>query len=335
LLLLVAALLVCQNLRPKSSQDTATPESSTAPTDESESSSAEASNVEQSPIVFKRDGKIILLDGIDGEEIEIDEGDSPSINYDQMKVAYIKMDEDNNIHIHNIETGQKENVITEEGRLRSVQWSPNGKYLVTNSGTSAEGCGAIYEYPSGNKSAAFGTIGSGWEWLNNAELVFVEPQEVTPERPYESGLGMGLSKISAAAGGKQVLAQVTSTEDYGLIEIIDGVIFFSKTEVADSSYWVTSDERTVTYWKMSGDGAGKEAVKGSELTKEKVAAVASERYPEYELHWVPDRNTNFPNWVIFSLYKGGDGGDSAICIADLDDLQNTLKQIATGAYPDW
>jgi Tol biopolymer transport system component len=70
----------------------------------------------------------LLLKGLQNKPIEIDEGESPSLSSDQTKIAYVKMDIDNNIHIYDIISGEKETITTDEWRLRRISWSPNGKY---------------------------------------------------------------------------------------------------------------------------------------------------------------------------------------------------------------
>ena len=62
----------------------------------------------------------------------------------------------------------------------------SGRYLITDSGTSHVGAGAVFEYPAGNKIVSFRTY-EKIEWVSNNELVFVEPQEILPPRPYGGG----------------------------------------------------------------------------------------------------------------------------------------------------
>lgn len=197
-------------------------------------------SVEQSFVVFEKDDKIYSLDGINNEAAEIDEGNSPSLSNDQTKIAYIKMDKDQNIYVYDRLTKEKVIIETDEWRLRNVEWSPDGKYLVTDSGTYIKGSGALYEYPSGNKTTTFATPG-GPTWLSNDEPNL-------------------------------------STEVY---------------------------------------------------------AILPQEYSENKMFGRPNRNDNFSNWVIINLITEGSIYNNLICIVDLNDPQNTFRQIAVGAYPEW
>lgn len=316
--------------QPSLAQPTQTPVATITPKQEP----SQITDVEQSLLVFEKDGKIFLLNGLGSEAVEIDEGNSPSLSNDQTKIAYVKMDKDNNIHIYDRITEKKESITTDEWRLRGVQWSPDDKYLITDSGTSLQGGGAVYEYPSGNKGTTFSTLGN-LEWLNNSEFVYVEPQQVSPERPYGSGSGSGLSKVSISSGAKQILAQASGVDDYNLLEMKNGIIYFSKTTVVDNNDWGMQDKEVKTYWKMNADGTGKAEISKPETLRDKVLTTIPQQYSDYQLFSGPDRNDNLTSWVIFDLNSGGSVYNNLICIVDIENPQNTFKQITVGTYPTW
>lgn len=331
----VAGYFVSQNIQlkkgqPSVAQPTQAPVATTTPKQEP----SQITDVEDSLLVFEKDEKIFLLNGLSSEAVEIDEGNSPSLSSDQTKIAYVKMDKDNNIHIYDRVTGKKESITTDEWRLRGVEWSPDSKYLLTDSGTSPQGGGAIYEYPSGNKGSTFSTFGN-LEWLNNSEFVFVEPQQVSPERPYGSGSGSGLSKVSIVSGAKQTLAQASGVDNYNLLETKNEIVYFSKTTVADNNDWGMQDKEVKTYWKMNADGTGKAEVGKPETFRDMVLATIPQQYSDYQLFSGPDRNDNFANWVVFDLNSGGSVYENLICIVDIENPQNTFRQITVGTYPTW
>ncbi len=331
----VATYAVYQNIQLKKEQSSvAQPTQTSVATIIPKQESSQITDVEQSLLVFEKNREVFLLDGLNSEAVEIDEGNSPSLSSDQTKIAYVKMDQDNNIHIYDRVTEKKESIVTDERRLRGVQWSPDGKYLITDSGTSPQGSRAVYEYPSGNKGLTFSTFGN-LEWLNNSEFVFTEPQEVSPERPYGSGSGSGLSKVSIISGAKQTLTQASGLDDYNLLEVTDGIIYFSKTTVADNNDWGMQDKETKTYWKMNADGTGKTKVSKPETLRSEVLAAIPQQYSNYQLFSGPDRNNNLSNWVVFDLNSGGSVYENLICIVNIENPQNTFRQVTVGAYPTW
>lgn len=331
----IAGYFAYQNIQlkkeqPRLAQPTQTPVVTTTP----EQEPSQITDVEQSLLVFEKDEKIFLLNGLNSEAVEIDEGNSPSLSSDQTKIAYVKMDKDNNIHIYDRVTKKGESITTDEWRLRGVQWSPDSKYLITDSGTSPQGDGAVYEYPSGSKGSTFSTFGN-LEWLNASEFVSVEPQQVFPERPHGSGSGSGLSKVSIGSKAKQILAQASGVDDYNLLEIKNGMIYFSKTTVADNNDWGMQDKEVKTYWKMNADGTGKAEISKPETLRDKVIATIPQQYSDYQLFSGPDRNDNLSNWVVFDLNGGGSVYKNLICIVDIESPQNTFRQITVGTYPTW
>jgi hypothetical protein len=299
---------------------------------------SQIAEVEQSILVFEKDGVIFLLNGLSSRAVELDEGNCPSLSADQTKIAYVKMDKDNNIHIYDRITDKIESIPTDERRLRCVTWSPDSKYLVTDSGTSTQGSGAVYEYPSGNKATTFSTSApSNLTWLNDSEFIFQEPQEVSPMRPWESGTGRGLSKVSIASGAKQILAQASSFDDYSLLEVKEGTIYFLKTTVADPNDWGKQDKEVTTYWKMNPDGTGLTEISKPQTLRDKVLETLPQQYSDYRVFSGPDRNDNFTNWIVFDLIRnsGGSVYENLICIVDTENPQNTFKLITVGAYPTW
>ena len=220
-----------------------------------EQKSSPTIKVEQSLTAFAKDGKIYLLDELNNETITIDEGTQASLSHDQKKIAYVKMDKDNNIYIYDRSSNEIESITTDAWRLRGVQWSPMSNYLLTDSGSDIDGSGAIYGYPSGKKGQVFQISARKLQWINNNEFVFVEPQQVEQQRPI--GSAKGLSKISIINGTKKILAQANNFENYNLLNVENGIIYFSKTSVADSNDWRMQDKQTISYWQMNADGTEK------------------------------------------------------------------------------
>ncbi len=295
---------------------------------------SQTADIRQSPLVFIKEGQIFLLKGLDSEPLLIDEGSALSLSNDQTKIAYVKMDKDNNIYIYNKSTKEKKTIITSEERLRAVEWSPNDRYLITDSGTGTAGRGAIYEYPSGKKISTFSILVDRLQWLNNNEFIYVEAQEVSPLRPFGFGFGSGLAKISLPSGSKKILAQANTLNDYSLLKVENEKIYFSKRTVDDNDMWKIHDQIVKTYWKMSADGAEKNEISEPETLEDEILSLIPQEYSDYRLSSL-DRNNNLTNWIVFRLNSGDSISESLICIINTEDPQNTFEQIAVGTHPNW
>ena len=306
------------------------------PTPTSEQPSAFKS-IENSLVVFEKEGKIFLLDGLNNQPVEVAEGNKPSLSPERSKIAYARMDEDNSIHIYEVKTGKIETLTTDEWRLRDVSWSPNGKYLITDSGTDVVGAGGVYEYPPGRKITSFNSYMGKIEWVNDEEFVFVEPQEVSPPRLYGGGEGSGLSKITLPGGERQLIAQATALEDFGypLFKVENGIIYFSKTTVKSSDDWDFPDKVEVSYWQMNSNGEEKREITKPETLSERVTSELPAEFSGYGISSGPIPHPDENNWVIFEIYKGGSVYNDPICIMNLNNPKDSFMQIAIGSYPSW
>lgn len=133
-------------------------------------------------------------------------------------------------------------------------WSPNDKYLLTDFGTSPVRTKNAYEISTGKNTASFQSYSKPL-WLNNEEVLFLELQEVTPPRPWESGEGSGISIINLATGEKKVLKKATELKQYGSAEfklLDNGDIQFSLTEVSSPDNW--GIEGRISFWVMNKNG---------------------------------------------------------------------------------
>lgn len=319
----------------KQSRITPPPIISTEPTPIEQIPTTSVNNINNSMVIFEKNGEIFLLKGLGSQPIGIAKGNTPVLSPDRSKIAYVKMDVDKNIYVYDIVSTKTETIqTTDEWRLRGVEWSLSNKYLITDSGTDVVGAGGVYEYPGGKKIASFRNYGKT-EWVNNNEFVFEEPQEVSPLRPYGGGQGSGLAKMKLPTGEKQVLTQATSLEDFSLLKVEKGVVYFSKRAVKNSDDWSDPEKPETTYWQINSDGTGKKTISKPETLREKVVNYLPAEFSGYRIFSGPIVHPNFSNWVIFDINKEGSVYNDPICIMDISNPQNTFKQIATGSYPSW
>lgn len=294
--------------------------------------------VEDSLIAFEKEGKIFLLNGLDKQPAEVAKGNQPAFSPDRSKIAYVKAHEDSNIYIYDVKTGRTNAFSTNEWRLVGVSWSPDGEYLVTDSGGADSKIGGIYEYLTGKKVASF-TANYDYRkmaWASDKELVFTELQKVSPYRPYGSGKGSGLSKITLPDGNKQqTLVQATALEDFGLIKTENGRLYFTKNVVKSSDDWSFSDRKETSYWQMNSGGDEKTEIAKPGTLEERTLGELPTEFSGYHFFSNPTPHPNSSDWVIFSIHKEGLVPDGPICIMDLNNPNDSFLQLATGTHPSW
>jgi hypothetical protein len=189
------------------------------------------------------------------------------------------------------------------------------------------------KYPTGNKVATFSVQGKT-KWLNNNELIYQEAQQVNPPRPWENGYGIGLSKIRATDGKKQILLQADKLNDYQLLKVENEIIYFSKRTVASSDDWEVQEKQIETYWKINTDGTNMTEINKPETLENEVLALIPQQYSNYQLYSL-DRNDKLTNWVVFELSEGGSIYNDLICILDIENPATSFRQITVGTSPNW
>ncbi len=287
-----------------------------------------------SPVVFGKEGKVFLLKNLYSKPFFIDEGNSPNLSSDHSKVAYIKMDKDNNIYIYSISTSERKVIPTHQWRLRGIRWSPNNRYLLAESGTGCIGEDSIFTYPEGKKVISFSVFG-GVKWINSNKLIFGEPQRVVPPRPYGNGSGRGLAEIELPSGRKKEVVLATALKDFSLLRVSDNLIYFSESVVKSNSDWERLDRQKEVYWQMDIKNNIKKRIKNRPKTlNEKVAGLLPSKLSEYSIYGaVP--HSKFTSWVVFEVRKDFSSKDSNIYIMNVRNPAKTLKRIIAGMHPSW
>ena len=178
------------------------------------------------------------------------------------EVTFIKRDLDNNIHFYNIRTGKFKEIVTKEWRLRGIKRSPDGKYIVTDSGVAWEGGGAVYDYSSGKKVMNFVNLGGSGKWVSNKEYIFNEPRtkELLPngiKRPItgEITYWVGVSKIVLPSGEIKKLIEPSPFEDYEVADYnFNEHILVKKKSVKEINDWSDKNKVRITYILINSEG---------------------------------------------------------------------------------
>jgi len=214
-----------------------------------------------------------------------------------------------------------------------TSWSPDGKYLVVDTGTSPVRDKTVIDSNTGKEILSFTTYNDSYVWINDNEIVFSDLQDITDPRPYGGGEGTGIAIINLN-GQKRVLKTATDKKDYSLIQLVDDKIYFSLTTVESSEGWIDEANQTISYWTMDEFGNNLIQVEKIESLEEKIEKLLPSPYNEYKSLWHATSLTN-TNWVIFVLNKAGKTQlEDEIFIMDIDNPES-IKKIGNGSWPSW
>jgi len=145
--------------------------------------------------------------------------DSASLSTDNKLIAYlIKTDEINtgerNLYIYTISTKQSTLYLSNLGLTNSVQWSPDDKYLVLESGTYISRTYTPIEYSSKESKQWFSTSEAvsndynQYYWIDSNSIVFMRTSTIyDPEhKPAGSQMLNEIDKVDLTTGKKTQLA---------------------------------------------------------------------------------------------------------------------------------
>jgi hypothetical protein len=301
--------------------------------------------VDKSTIAFvDNSNKLMLLKGIRSTPVQIAKATSAEISPDGKKLAYVFIG-DPKIHVLDLSSGKTESIETEYSTLRMVFWSPNGRYLISETGSDVVGSQEVFLYPEGKLITFYATDSTVGRpiWIDQTSFIFPDPQTVHPSRPYGNGEGMGITKVNLSSGEKQILLQANGLTDYYSLTVDNGSIYFVKNTATNQADWLNNNNNVVqtTYWKMNSDGTGKVQVQKSQIPPDTTRSIILSNLPPkfsgYRFFNSAVVNPLFKNWIIFELDSNVNASvsNAAICIMDLNNPKNSFRQIATGVYPSW
>jgi len=299
-----------------------------------------------SPIFYDYDDQVWQFNPKSEVKNKIANGIRAVISPDKTKIAYtyqgwnkyFKPSEVNltGIHIFDIATG-KDKLLKHYDKNYPVwqtSWSPDGKYLVVDTGTSSVRGKTVIDSNTGKEILSFTTYGDSYAWINDNEIVFSDLQDITEPRPYGGGEGTGIAIINLN-GQKRVLKTATDKKDYSFIQLVDDKIYFSLTTVESSEGWIDETNQTISYWTMDKFGNNLIQVEKIESLEEKIKKLLPSPYNEYKSLWHATSLTNNKDWTVFVLNKTGKTQlEDEIFIMDINNPES-IKKIGNGTWPSW
>ncbi len=181
-----------------------------------------------------------------------------SLSSDKSKIAYVlsweKSSLDPYFYIYHISDKSTEKISSKtEITPAAIDWSPNDQYLVLNYGTDVVRNAIFFSYPNQNQLFSIQLYatenGKTVEWISDTEFLFNEPQKVNPEIPAGAGYSTNITKMSVTTKQKEVLKQGTSLVMYRIVKNNNGLIYFKKDSVVNSTDWF-GDKESINYWQM-------------------------------------------------------------------------------------
>ena len=271
----------------------------------------------------------------------LDKVGSYAFSPDRTKIAFIKgrgQETDNNIYIKNLESRKIEvNIDCKPWCVnRSISWSPEGTYILVDSGTGTEGTLTVYQASNGKELSQFG---DGFiVWLNETTVYMTYRTEVDPPREWGSGEGRSVAKVDITTGKTEILTKADATKDYNVNNIQGSCLYYSASFIdtnsgpLDSIYCydlVTKATKTVPL-----DQVNAEYNKRAETEEKAIVQIVSEYATDKSTRVI--RNNNFKDWIIVGVYKSGTSiYSSEIIIFNLSDPKGTFQKLGTGAQVDW
>lgn len=299
-----------------------------------------------SPIFYEYDGQVWQFNPKSEVKNKIADGIHPVISPDKTKIAYIypgwnkyfNPSEANltGIHIFDIATGKDKLLkhYDKDAPVGHFSWSPDGKYLVVDTGTSPTRLKTVIDSNTGKEILSFKTYDDSYAWINDNEIVFSDLQDITEPRPYGDGKGTGIAIINLN-GQKRVLKTATDKKDYSFIQLVDDKIYFSLTTVESSEGWIDETKQIISYWTMDKFGNNLIQVEKIESLEEKIKKLLPSPYNEYKSLSHATSLTNNKDWTVFVLNKTGKTQlEDEIFIMDINNPES-IKKIGNGTWPSW
>ena len=267
--------------------------------------------------------------------------DSYEFSPDLTKVAYFKEygpGSDLNFYILDLKTKQTQTFKTESESKRWLEWSPDGKYILVNSGTGPSGATEVYEVATGTKIGTFDQMG-GLIWIDNENFYKDELEDTQYMRPWEGGEGSSIVKMNLKANAVTSILKTDDINDYRPLSIKGSCLYYVQTSVTTPEGWNIGEFIETEKCLDLQTGQSRVATKGE--TKDKDEELINTMMNLLKLDsengdflYVID-NEKIANWKIAYAYSDGSIYNANLYIVNEQNPAGTLTFIGQGASIVW
>lgn len=300
--------------------------------------------VESKILMLTEKSELYIISPIDKEKILLLDGVSAYASSDDKNyIAYLKTypfvtdqsKSDSDIHIYNIKTQQESKIVAGQGAQRGVSWSPDGKYIIVERGTSVTGANDVYSVETGKN---IGCSFSGTAlWISNIEFLTALFAENFTQRSGQMMDAQGIRKINIENCQSETFLLPTNTANFSAVKIVDNNVIVQKTYVDKSEDW--------------GDFSVESKIKTT-YEKYNLQTKLGTPYPEYE-NEINSENDRLKalvpftvkvkrvfttdkdvatGWELINVHKGGSLYNNEVYLMGPD---KTVVKIGEEAFATW
>ena len=203
--------------------------------------------MESKILMLTQKGELFIISPVDKERTLLLENVSAyASSNDKNYIAYLKScpltgDQSNcdrDIHIYNIKTKQESIITAGASSQRTIAWSPDGRYIIVDSGTSAITSYKVYSVETGSINTC--NFSGNLIWVSDVEVLAPIYSSSLAERPGEISEAVGIKKVNIDTCQTETVIGATNTEDFYPIKIIDNQLIVRKRYVDRVEDWLDS-----------------------------------------------------------------------------------------------
>ncbi|HPD73969.1 MAG TPA: hypothetical protein P5014_01825 [Patescibacteria group bacterium] len=200
--------------------------------------------VESKILMLTENNQLYVISPIDKDKkLLIDGVSSYASSKDKNYIAYLKTypfitdkaKSDGDIHIYNLKTQQESKIVAGKAAQRNISWSPDGRYVIVERGTSTTGSNDVYSVETGKNTGC--TFSGSILWISNTE--FLNPlfsNNFTP-RGGQVINARGIRKVNIETCQSETLILPTNTADFSAIKLMGNDLVVLKTYVDKPEDW--------------------------------------------------------------------------------------------------
>lgn len=200
--------------------------------------------VESKILMLTEHNQLYVISPIDKDKkLLIDGVSSYASSKDKNYIAYLKTypfitdkaKSDGDIHIYNLKTQQESKIVAGKAAQRNISWSPDGRYVIVERGTSTTGSNDVYSVETGKNTGC--TFSGSILWISNTE--FLNPlfsNNFTP-RGGQVINARGIRKVNIETCQSETLILPTNTADFSAIKLMGNDLVVLKTYVDKPEDW--------------------------------------------------------------------------------------------------